>query len=108
NYIIKFYFLSYRYIMSNEVIMMKLDKLDKIVLTYNDYAEISKWVRSQEFDSVDITLNEGFITMTDIEHRGYNVNMGIYFKIDISTGDLTVQQYEMDTMDTMELLITAK
>jgi nitrogen regulatory protein PII-like uncharacterized protein len=77
---------------------MRIDKIDKIILTYNEYQEISTWVQAQNFDSVDITLNEGFIIMNDIQYKGFAMNMGIYFRIDQATGDILVQQYDIDDM----------
>jgi hypothetical protein len=77
---------------------MRIDKIDKIVLTYEEYQEISMWVQAQNFDSVDITLNECLIVMKDIEYKGFANQMGIYFRIDQHTGDILVQQYDMNDM----------
>lgn len=84
---------------------MKLEKIDKIILAYKEYQEISEWVQNQRFDSVDITLNEGMVILNDIEYRGFNMQMGIYFRIDQSTGDIFVQQYDITDMTP---LISAK
>lgn len=77
---------------------MKIERLDKIILTYKEYQEISEWVQKQNFDSVDITLNEGMVILNDIEYMGFNMQMGIYFRIDQSTGDIFIQQYDISDM----------
>jgi hypothetical protein len=81
-----------------EVIQLKLEKVDKIILTYKEYEEIATWVDEQDFDSVDITLNEGMIIMNDIDYRGIKANMGIYFRINNANGEILVQQYDMEDM----------
>jgi hypothetical protein len=77
---------------------MRIDKIDKIILTAKEYEDISNWVQQQHFDSVDITLNEGMIIMKDIEYRGFKIEMGIYFRINNDNGEIFVQQYDMADM----------
>jgi hypothetical protein len=83
---------------------MRIEKIDKIILTYKEYEEISTWVQAQNFESVDITLNEGMIIMNDIEYKGFKMQIGIYFRINQSNGDIFIQQYDMEDM---KPLITA-
>jgi hypothetical protein len=77
---------------------MRIEKLDKIILTAKEYEEITEWVKNQNFESVDITLNEGMIIMKDIEYKGFKVEMGIYFRINNDNGEIFIQQYDMDDM----------
>jgi hypothetical protein len=77
---------------------MRMEKIDKIILTYKEYEDIANWVQKQEFESVDITLEEGMIIMQDIEYRGFEMQMGIYFRINDKNGEIFVQQYDMDDM----------
>lgn len=73
-------------------------KLDKIVLNHSELESISEWVRSQNFNTVDIPLNECFVIINGIHNPilKMSFDVGLHFKI--SDDNISISQYDMSDM----------
>lgn len=79
---------------------MNIEKLDRIVLTYEQYESINKWVEEHKPDKFELPFNEALLILQGIEGWGVKADLGIHFKAE-ENGNAHFKVFDMSDMHTL-------